>query len=145
MNATIIKGAPLHKWESVQVIQDQPFIYVMSNGSRWMGEEAGEIAELLKMLDAYDLDMRRFENGFITVNPCDAAYNPKWTYASPGNVPRYIDGKRLYACDGVVRFFGNFAEYSHVFNIDTNDSETIAALTSAIDRNIARQTAQVQA
>lgn len=128
----IIKGAPCDKWEEVQAIQRDPFIYIMSCGSRWAGEEAGDIAELLNVLGKYRLDTKRFGH-FYSLDPCSWAYNSKWT---PGcGEPHYVDGERMYACDGVYRFFGNFEELSHVFNIDTNDPETIAALIAAIEAN----------
>jgi hypothetical protein len=41
----------------------------------------------------------------------------------------------MYACDGVVRFGGNFLRLSHGFSIDTNHQPTIDALISAIDAN----------
>lgn len=38
--------------------------------------------------------------------------------------------------DGVTYFFGNFANYSHVFNINTNDPAVITPLRRAIRENI---------
>jgi hypothetical protein len=53
--------------------------------------------------------------------------------------PKYIDGPRIYAADGVVRFFGNFKDLSHVFTIDTNHQPTIERLKEAIGANLERQ------
>ena len=39
------------------------------------------------------------------------------------------------AYPGIVRFSGNFAEYSFAFNFDTNDAELIAELVGLIDAN----------
>lgn len=35
----------------------------------------------------------------------------------------------------MTAFFGNFFDYSHVFNIETNDPDLIARLTAAIEKN----------
>jgi hypothetical protein len=137
-NVTIIKGAPCDKWDEVQAVQNTPFVYIMSNGSRWAGEDEGDIAELLEVLRTSKLDRKRFGR-FYSENPCHGAPNPKYTPWNPdcGEEP-YIDGPRMYSCDGVVRFFGNFEDVSHVFHIDTNHKPTIDALIAAIDANIAK-------
>jgi hypothetical protein len=130
MRLHFIKGCPRDKWEEVQAVQHEPFIYIMGNGSKWAGEEEDNLDTLLLMLSNYRLDMERTA---ITVNPCVGAVNPNWTWGS--GEPRWIDGQRMYACDGVVSFSGNFERYSHGFSIDTNDPSTIATLTRAIERN----------
>jgi hypothetical protein len=104
----------------------------MSNGSKWAGDEEDNIAELVDALGKYALDFDRFPGNFRSVDPCHWAYNPR--YPATGE-PQYIDGARMYQCDGVVRFFGNFLEVSHVFHIDTNHRPTIDALVAAIDAN----------
>ena len=124
----IIKGCPRDKWEEVQAIQHEPFIYIKSNGSRWMGDEEGDISELLGVLAKHELDSRMFKHGFITVDPCEGVQDPH----VPG---KWIDGPRLYECDGVYNFFGNFVGVSHVFDIDTNHKPTIDALVAAIEAN----------
>lgn len=135
----IIKGCPADKWDEVQAAQHEPFIYIMGNGSKWAGEEEDDLPQLLHMLENHPLDITRFDN-FYTVNPCSGVVNPDWTWGSDEKTtPHWIDGPRLYACDGVVDFFGNFADYSHGFSIATNDKETIDTLISAINRNIERQ------
>lgn len=137
MEPIIIKGCPRDKWEEVQSIQHQPFIYIQSNGSRWAGEEEGDIAELLDTLAKYRLDYDRFGLSFYTVNPCAGVSNPdalSWEPDSPTN-RHWIDGPRLYSCDGGVHFFGNFLEVSHVFSITTNHQPTIDALVAAIEAN----------
>lgn len=139
--AVIIKGSPCDKWEEAQAAQHAPFIYIMSCGSRWAGEEPGDIADLLGALKSATLDPKFEKYGnFINTNPCDAASNPKWGYGN--NEPKWIDGKPLYAVPGVYRFFGNFLDLSHVFSIDTNDAPTIRALTAAIEANIASEAYQ---
>lgn len=128
----IIKGAPCDKWEEVQAIQNEPFIYIMGNGSKWAGQEEDDIDTLLDVLSKYQLDYNRFGD-FYTVDPCTGVRNPDWTYSS--DQPQWIDGPRLYSCDGVVRFFGNFLKLSHGFSIDTNDKPTIDTLIAAIENN----------
>lgn len=131
----IIKGCPRDKWDEVQAIQHQPFIYVHHNGSHWAGDEESDIAALLDMLANHTLDpeWEKYSN-FISQNPCAADDNPDWNYSSPDSVPRWIDGEPLYAVP-VTRYFGNFYDWSHVFCIDTNHVETIAALNAAIAAN----------
>lgn len=129
---SVIKGCPRDKWSEVQAIQHKPFIFIQSNGSRWAGEEEGDITELLDVLGKYTLDHERF-GAFYDVDVCRGVENPDWHYGS--SAERWINGDRLYASDGVYRFFGNFAELSHVFTIDTNHKPTIDALVAAIEAN----------
>lgn len=119
-----IKGCPRDKWDEVQAIQHEPFVYIMSNGSKCYGEEADDIKDLLKTLDEHPLDPR-FKS-FITKDPCIGVR---------GERGGYVDGPRMYTAS-VTRFFGNFYTVSHGFQIDTNDQETITALTKAIRKNI---------
>lgn len=126
MTPRIIKGCPRDKWDEVQAIQHEPFVYIMSNGSKWYGEEEDNIEDLLKTLDEHPLDPR-FKS-FITKDPCVGV---------PGKRGGYVDGPRMYTAS-VTRFFGNFYTVSHVFQIDTNDQETIDALTKAIRKNLRR-------
>lgn len=132
----VIKGCQRDKWAEVQAIQSQPFVYIMGNGSKWIGEDPDDVRELLDALIKYSLDAERF-NGFWADDPCAGVDNPDWTYEN--GKPRWIDGPRLYSCNGVVRFFGNFIEYSHGFSIDTNDAQTINELKDAIRANLRRQ------
>lgn len=137
----IIKGCPRDQWESVQAVQGQPFIYIMSNGSKFAGEEQDDISVLMQMLKTHTLDPRFadpvYGHPFYTDNPCEGIRNPNWTHDSKRGVPQFIDGPRLYAAECVVRFSGNFLTYSHVFTIDTNDQETIDELKHLIDANMA--------
>ena len=127
MEPKIIKGCPRDKWEEVQAIQDEPFIYIQSNGSKWMGEEADDIDGLVVMLEKYALDPS-FDT-FWCVDPCRGVKDPNRRGS-------FIDGERLYRVDGVYDFFGNFLEYSHVFSISTNHKPTIELLTRLIDANV---------
>jgi hypothetical protein len=133
----IIKGCPRDQWDNVQAIQHEPFVYIMNNGSHFAGQEEDDLSELLRMLSTHPLDATYEERGgFETVDPCEGVTNPEWTWGN--DAPRWIDGPRLYACEGVVRFGGNFLTYSHGFSLDTNHAPTIAALREAIAGNRAR-------
>ena len=76
-------------------------------GSRWYGQDAAGVDELLEVIAAEPLS-RTFEiyGNFIIA-----------------------DG------EGSTRFWGNFAAISHVFCVDTNDSAIIERLTTAIRAN----------
>ena len=82
-----------------------PTTTIISNGSRWAGQAPGDLDELL---------------GVLAKHPLSARYAPFIHVSEIG---------------GSTQFFGNFATVSHVFNIDTNDPETIAKLTEAITKN----------
>lgn len=83
-------------------------------------EAASDIEGLLWNLDRYTLD-RTFEafGNFIDHNPVTAA------------------GARIYP-EGVVMFWGNFADVSCVFHVATDDPALIERLTAAIRANQAR-------
>ena len=78
---------------------------IMSNGSKFLGQPPDDIPRLLVVLAEHPL--RRTCGVFIT-----------------------RDKVR-----GTVRFWGNFADVSHAFNIETDDPEIIESLTSAMRKN----------
>lgn len=121
----IIKGSIMEKWEEVQAAQHSPFIYLSSGES---------VEVVLGNLERYQLG-RDF--GEITRNPCSGVVNEKWSFASDSSVPHWIDGPRLFESE-VTKISGNFSDYSAVFDIWTNDMDTIAALTAAINANFKR-------
>lgn len=131
----IFTGCPLERWEEVQAAQHEPFIYIQHNGSHFAGAGPDGIEKLLQMLRDYRLDSWWEEVGVATVDPCAGVQNPDWNYASGPEVARWINGERLYDCDGVVSYSGNFARYSHGFCIQTNHKPTIDALNEAIENN----------
>jgi len=126
-------GGKDSRWDEVQAIQYEPFIFVMYNGSVCADEDTDNITALLDMLSKYRLDSYWAGDGAFTVNPCTWEINPKWDYRN--KVEKYIDGERMYSYDGVVRFSGNFERYSWAFGIDTNHKPTIDALMTAIKNN----------
>lgn len=84
---------------------------IISNGSKWAGDSPDTIDDLLAVLGTHALD-RTFE-------------------------PEQF-GNFIFQHDkqpGITCFFGNFAELSHVFNIDTDDQNVIDLLTAAIRAN----------
>lgn len=98
-------------------------IHINSNGSRWGGCEPGELPELFAALATEPLHPR-FDR-----------------YSCPA--VSYRTGEPIHSdAPNAIRFYGNFFTVSHVFSVDTDDPETIAALTAAIDRNIASEAFQ---
>lgn len=81
---------------------------IISNGSRWAGQEPASMADLIDVL---------------AMHPLDAQYAPFFHTSE---------------ATGATRFFGNFTTISHVFNIDTTDDDTITNLKSAIATNLKR-------
>lgn len=122
-------------------------IHIESNGSRWAGEKPATIDELLAVMAREPLcpsflhpsimesDDRPYE-GAARV----AVRNPAWRPYAPnnGDNPEFLDGEPIHAeAPDARRFFGNFANYSHVFCIDTDEPEIIERLRAAIAANMA--------
>lgn len=81
-------------------------LVIHSNGSKWAGEMPDSIEMLCEVLQQHPLDR---------------------TFEGYGN---------FYEFDkGIAYFFGNFFTLSHVFQIETDDAQTIARLTGLIDEN----------
>ena len=79
---------------------------IMSNGSKWAGEEPDSVETLLEVLRSETLDPRFEEHGSITTR----------------------------TSHGRVRIFGNFLTLSHVFNIEGTEEE-LAEIIEAIEAN----------
>jgi len=79
---------------------------IHSNGSKWAGEEPNSLETLFENLERYTLDS---------------------VFEDYGNFAHMVAG-RAY-------FFGNFADLSGVFRLDTNDPALIKRLTKAIRAN----------
>ena len=86
-------------------------VTIEANGSKWAGESPDSIDELLGVLARTPLNPMFEEYGNFILR----------------------DEKPLP--DGVVRFWGNFHELSHVFSVDTDERDMIERLTSAIRAN----------
>jgi len=99
---------------------------IQSNGSKWYGQEPDTIEDLIQVLNNYALDptFEKYGN-FVNVNP-------QW-------INKEI-AEKYKVC---VKFFGNFSELSHVFNIITDEPEVIEVLTKAINKNLSTEEYQV--
>lgn len=95
-------------------------IKIESNGSKWAGEEPDTIDVLLDVLKHYPLDKHFEEYGNFVIK-------------APGKPNKLV-----------IRFFGNFFNLSHVFEIETDDSNVIKLLTDAIRDNQKRADYQAQ-
>ena len=81
---------------------------IISNGSKWAGQQPDDLQTLIDVLSS---------------NPLDPTFEEYGNFIHP-------DGGALG-----TRFFGNFAHLSHVFQIDTDEPELIQRLTAAIRAN----------
>lgn len=91
---------------------------IRSNGAKWFNEEPDTIKSLIEVLKTETLDPSFEANGNFVIQ------NPTWLTE---------ESKEKYK--GCTVFFGNFLGYSHVFNITTDEPETIEPLTVAIREN----------
>jgi len=92
---------------------------IISNGSKWAGQEPDSIKELIEALKEYPLDPI-FEKYGNFINP-----NPQFLKA---------EAQEKYA--GCTSFWGNFHTVSHGFNIFTDEPEVIEMLSAAIRANL---------
>jgi hypothetical protein len=113
----IAADSPVRACELAQD-NSKPIVVINHNGSRWAGEEPADLAELLDLLATTPLrpDFEQYGN-FITEQAISCT-----------------DDKPLFA-PGFVKFWGNFFQLSHGFDIITNDPAAIAELTEAIRAN----------
>lgn len=93
-------------------------IEIISNGSKWYGQQPDSIETLLQVIETETLDPR-FEDYGNFINE----YKPM----------KVTDNNQHLV--GCTTIFGNFQKYSHVFRIITNDEKTIDKLTQAIRKN----------
>lgn len=96
---------------------------IISNGSKWAGEQPDSIDQLMEVLSEQPLD-KTFE---LYGNFYDET--PEWKTNPQTGVRAYSEHPN------VVNFFGNFYAFSHVFNIVTDDQEVIEKLLPAIRAN----------
>ena len=101
-------------------VREVVMIDIIFNGSEWAGEPPDTIDKLLEVLSRHTLDPRFEKYGnFVCADTSD----------------KYIRDGHLQAIPGAFRFFGNFIDISHVFNIRTDEPAIIKALTDAIEAN----------
>lgn len=122
--AALFFGVPLDTWDAVQAAQDEPFVYFQGGEHQFL--------RFLEAIHANPLDVERFD-GFETENPCAAVD------VVENGVRSWVDGEPFYRNPNTVRFFGNFADFSCAFSIDTNHAPFITALRGAIASNLDRQ------
>lgn len=91
---------------------------IISNGSKFYGEQPDTIEKLLEVLKTETLDPMYEQYGNF-VN-----HNPKWLRK---------DIQEKY--NGCTQIHGNFMTISHSFDVITDEPETIEALTNAIRNN----------
>ena len=95
---------------------------IVSNGSRFAGEAPASLEDLFDLLGREPLDL-------------------DWLSSLPQEAPLLRKGgvQLVYPdAPGTVCFLGNFANLSHVFQIDTDDAALIVRLRAAIAANVAR-------
>ncbi len=92
---------------------------ILSNGSKWGGEEPDTIEQLIEVLKTHTIQEWFFEK-----------YLVKHTEKRTVSVLCPIRKEK-----GNYIFFGNFEEVSHVFRIITDDLEVIKSLRTAIMNN----------
>lgn len=117
-------------------------IEIISLGSKWKGQEKDSIDRLLELLKTHTIEERFFSKyGLNKEGNLD--YNKEsiveWRNICPIN-DNYKNEIRKGEYrdslpDGVYNFFGNFEEFSFVFNIVTDDKELIEKLVPAIKAN----------
>jgi hypothetical protein len=93
-------------------------IKIISNGSKWYGQEPDTIEQLLEVLKNYPLDPMFEEYGNFISN------NPNW-----------FKKEAAIKHKGCSKINGNFSSISHAFDIITDDQEIIKQLTEAIEQN----------
>lgn len=98
---------------------------ILSNGSKWAGQNPDDIQTLLDVLETDVLD------------PTFEQYH---CYRPSPYSPLVRTGRNEEMFDpwlGASTFFGNFLTVSHVFNIITKDPGVVEALSEAIRKNMA--------
>lgn len=110
-------------------------VLIISNGSKWGGEDPDPIGALLGRLETHTLDPSFEEYGNFASVAHGAIHhrgyddNGEWTERWEDTGPIYADAP--YA----VNFFGNFFDLSGGFNIVTDDPEIVETLLAAIRTN----------
>jgi len=98
--------------------KEQYITEILSNSSKWHGQEPDSIETLIDVLGSNTLDVDMFFGKHY--NTRSKAYCVQCPISKE---------------DGMYRFFGNFLEVSHVFRIYTNDQKVITQLKTAILNN----------
>lgn len=97
---------------------DNKSIQIISNGSKWAGQEPDTIEKLLTVL----------EN-----NPLDDMFEKYGNFVMFDSIQYKSTGKKTWV------FFGNFLTVSHVFNIKISDEQLAIMLARAIRKNQSKE------
>ena len=92
---------------------------IISNGSKWLGQEPDSIEVLVETLKQYALDPVFEEYGNFV------CHNPRWIKKESNEIYK-----------GCTKIHGNFYTLSHTFDIITNDEEIIEQLETLIRNNL---------
>ncbi|HBW1703562.1 TPA: pyruvate dehydrogenase [Klebsiella pneumoniae] len=106
---------------------------ILSNGSKWAGQDPDSIQTLLDVL------------GDNVLDPMFEQYHCYRPYPFEPMVRTGRNGEMFQPWLGAASFFGNFLTVSHVFNIITKDDGVVDALTEAIRKNMATEQYQQNA
>ena len=110
--------AEVQEWIKAEVAKVRPmFTQILSNGSKWLGEDVDTVDDLVAVLKTEKLDSRFFSKEFYS-------HHNKWLTCCP-----------ITKVGGVYKFHGNFERLSHVFRMITTDPAVIAKLRNAILEN----------
>lgn len=108
-------------------------LHVNINGADFALPDNDSLLILLSLLQNHTLDPTFEDYGNFMV-PCRASC--KGEFDSESCEYAYVDLGPMYAdAPEAVRFFGNFIDVWHPFNLDTDDSQLIAVLLEAIRKN----------
>ncbi|KHD28179.1 pyruvate dehydrogenase [Xenorhabdus nematophila] len=100
---------------------------ILSNGSKWAGQDPDNIQTLLDVL------------GNNVLDPMFEQYHCYRSYPFEPLIKTERNDKIFQPWLGAACFFGNFLTVSHVFNIITKDDSVVEALNEAIQKNIATE------
>ena len=100
---------------------------ILSNGSKWAGQEPDSIETLLGVLEKEPLD-KTFED-----------YGNFFGRVHLEDFKKGLNNKFASKWEDSMHFWGNFKNYSHVFSIYTFDQEIIVKLINAIEDNKQRE------
>lgn len=109
---------------------------IISNGSKWMGEEPDNLDSLFKMLETFPLRRDFGFSYFVQEHPIYVSQSWRDEYEGK-NIAHYVASVEQPPA-GQVHFGGNFYGYSHVFSIKTDEPELIKRLKDAIIENMKR-------
>lgn len=92
---------------------------IISNGSKWYGQKPNTIEKLIEVLKNH---------------PLDPVYEQYGNFIN--NNPKCLKKEAAEKYQGCTKINGNFAKYSHAFDIITDEPEIINQLAEAIKQNI---------